>query len=401
MTRDFNNQRREYPQSDSRGSSSRRFEEERPSRPARPRLNRGMVDRAWENGARQNHADYRTRSDSKTQSTRDNRRPNQHTNRYSAQTTNNGRKPYGKRQDNHRPGEQSPQSNNRSQPRTFESNMRSFDDQHYNQYERHGYSKQSYQDDNRPGKSRNAQRPHSRTQYQGRDQYRGPKRREFDRDTSSPRDFDLDQKQAHGYDRDARQPRGYDRNKRSSRSTSGPATQNPRWQSRPERQQNNYSNRSHGYSRFEAEQELFEGDYEHFGSNSAKPYTYQNKVDTYASHQPEEHNITRLPDGRVLKGTPDEQHRNADFWTEIAQESDELVKQIESSHAKKAATKHPVNLPTASSTKSKTTPRTHKATESTRERKTTKAKARQSTPKPHSTVPKPSQRGFKWPTSEE
>src|SRR5436309_9371554 len=101
MTRDFNNQRREYPQSDSRGSSSRRFEKERPSHPARPRLNRDMVDRGWENGARQNHADYRTRGDSNTQSTRDSRRPNQHTNQYSAQTGNKGRKTYGKRQANY------------------------------------------------------------------------------------------------------------------------------------------------------------------------------------------------------------------------------------------------------------------------------------------------------------
>ncbi len=134
MTRDFNNQRREDPQSDSRGSSSRRFEEERPSRPARPRLNRDMVDRAWENGARQNHADYRTRSDSNSHPPRDNRRPDQHTNRYSAQTSSNGRKPYGNRQDNYRPGERSPRSNNGPRPRTFESSMRTFDDQKYNQY---------------------------------------------------------------------------------------------------------------------------------------------------------------------------------------------------------------------------------------------------------------------------
>jgi hypothetical protein len=233
MTRDYNNQRREDPQSDSRGSSSRRFEEERPSRPARPRLNRDMVDRAWENGARQNHADYRTRSDSNTHSTRDNRRPNQHTNRYSTQTSSNSRKPYGNRQDNYRPGERSPRSYNGPRPRNFESSMRTFDDQHYNQYERRGYSKQPYQDDYRSGNSRNAQRPHPRTQYQGRDQYRGPQRREFDRDTSSPRNFDRDQRQDRAYDRDTRQPRSYDRDKRSSRNASGPDTHNPRWQSRP------------------------------------------------------------------------------------------------------------------------------------------------------------------------
>jgi hypothetical protein len=311
MTRAFNNQRREYPRKDSRGSSSRRFKEERPSRPARPRLNRDRVDRAWENGASRNHADYRTRSDSKSQSTRDNRRPNQQTNRYSAQGGNHGRKPYGKRQDDYHPGEHSPRINNGSRPRTFESN------------------------------------------------------------------------------------------KRSSRSTSGPATHNPRQQSSRKREQNNYSNKPHRYSRFEAEQELFEGDYEQFdSSNSAQPYTHRNKVDTYASHRPAERSVTRLPNGRVLKGTPDEQHRKAEFWNEISQESDELLKQVESSHAQKAATKHPADPPTSSSSRRKTTPRTHEANRSRGERKTTNSKMRQRSPKPRSTGPRPSQRGFKWPTRE-
>jgi hypothetical protein len=402
MTRDFNNQRREDPQSDSRGSSSRRFEEERPSRPARPRLSRDIVDRAWENGARQNHADYRTRNDSNNHPPRDNRRPDQHTNRYSAQTSSNGRKPYGNRQDNYRSGEHSPRRNNGPRPRTFESSMRTFDDQYYNQYERRGYSKQPYQDDNRQGIGGNPQRPNSRTQYQGRDQYRGPQRREFDRNTSSPRNFEHDQRQARGYDRDTRQPRSYDRDKRSSRNASGPDTHNPRWQSRPERRQNNYSNRSHEYTRYGAEQELFEGDYEHFDkSNPAHPHTHQTKAEISAPQQPQERNTTRLPDGRVLKGTPDEQHRNAEFWIEIAQESDELVKQVESSHTQEAPTKHSADLPTAASTKRKPNPRTHTASDSMRERKTTKARVRQSTPKPRSTGPKPSQRGYKWPTPEE
>ena len=400
MTRDFNNQRREDPQSDSRGSSSRRYDEERPSRPARPRLNRDMVDRAWENGARQNHADYRTRSDSKTHSTRDNRRPNQHTNRYSAQTGSNSRKPYGNRPDTYRTGERSPRSNNG--PRTFESSTRTFDDHHYNQYERRGYSKQPYQDDYRPGNSRNPQRPPSRTQYKGRDQYRGPQRREFDGETSSPRNYDRDQRQARGYDRDTRQSRSYDRDKRPSRNMPAPNTQNSRWQGRPERRQHNYSNKSYENRRFEADQELFEGDYEHFdSSNTVRPQTHQPKVDTHASHRPEQRKITRLPDGRVLKGNSGEQHRKAEFWTGIAQESDELVNQVESSHTQDAPTKSPADLPTTTSSKRKPGSRTHSASDSKRERKTPKARVRQSTPKPRSTGPKPSQRGYKWPKPEE
>ncbi len=395
MTRDYNNQRREYPHSDSRGSSSHRFEEKRSSRPARPRLNRDMVDRAWENGARQNHADYRTRSDNKTHSTRDNRRPDQQTNRYSAQNNSNGHNPYGNRQDNYRPGERSPRRNNGSRPHKFESGMRTFDDQHYNQYERRGYPKETYQDDYHPGDSWNNQHPHARTQYQGRDQYRGAQRHEFERDTSSPRHHDRDQRQARSYDRNPRPPRSYDRDKRSSRNMSGPDTRNLRRQSRSERREDNYSNRPHEYSRFKAEQELFEGDYEQFGrSNFAQPHAQ-------ALHVSKERNVRRLPNGRVLKGTPDEQQQKAEFWTEIAQESDELVKQVELSHAQEVTTQHSGDHLTVASTRRKTNPRTRKANESTQERKATKAKMRESKPKARSTGPKPSQRGFKWPTPEE
>ncbi len=402
MTRDFNNQRREDQRPDSRSSSSRRYGEERSSRPARPRLNRDMVDRAWENGARQNHADYRTRSESNSHPPRDNRRPNQHSNQYSAQNSKNGRKPYGNRQDSYRPGERSPRSNNGPRPRSFESSMRTFDDQKYNEYERRGYSNQPYQDEYRPGNRGNSQHPNSRSQYQGRDPYRGSQARDYDRDGRQPRSYDRDQRQARDYDRDGRQPRSYDRNKRSSRDASGPDTHNPRWQSRPARQHANNSRRSPESTRYGAEQELFEGDYEHFdANNSAQPHARQTRVDTEALQPPEERHVTRLPDGRVLKGTPNEQHRNAEFWTEIAQESDELVQQIGPSNTLEVATNHPADLPTAASTKGKTKPRTHTASASTRERKTTKAKVRQSTPKPRSTGPKPSQRGYKWPTPEE
>ena len=63
--------------------------------------------------------------------------------------------------------------------------------------------------------------------------------------------------------------------------------------------------------------------------------------------------VTRLPNGRVLKGTPDEQHKKAEFWTEIAQESDELVKQVESTQTQKASTETLSDLPTAAPTKRK------------------------------------------------
>lgn len=45
----------------SRGQPSSRYGDSRPSRPARPRLNRETVDHAWENGAPRDHADYHPR----------------------------------------------------------------------------------------------------------------------------------------------------------------------------------------------------------------------------------------------------------------------------------------------------------------------------------------------------
>jgi hypothetical protein len=405
MTRDFNNQRREDRRPDSRGSSSRRDGEERPSRPARPRLNRDMVDRAWENGARQNHADYRTRSEGANHPPRDNRRPNQHSNQYSAQNSNDGRKPYGgNRQDNYRPGEHSPRSNNGPRPRSFESSMRTFDDQKYNQYERRGYSHQPYQDEQRPGNRGNSQHPNSRSPYQGRDQYRGPQRREFERDSRSPRDFERGQSQARDDDRDRREPRSYDRDRRSSRYETGPDRHNPRWQSRPERQYNNSSRRPHEYTRYGKEEELYEGDYEHFDTNnSGQSHTRPVRAEKHTPKRSEERQVTRLPDGRILKGTPNEQNRHAEFWTEIAQESDDLVQPIESSVSREAATEHPTDFPNAEPMKDKPKPRTRTGSNSTRNAKTAKLKSRRqkSTPKPRSTGPKPSQRGYKWPKPDE
>ncbi len=399
MTRDFNNQQREEEQPDSRSSSSRRYGEERSPRPARPRLNRDMVDRAWENGARQNHADYRTRSDNHRHQSPDNRQRNQYSNQSSTQNSRNYHKSYGNRQDDYRPGERTHRSNYGPRPRSYESGMRVFNEQHYNEHERRGYSERPNQAGYRPDKRQSAQHPNSRSQYRDSDQYRGPQRREFDRDTRPSRSFDRFQQQGREFDRDSRQPRGYDRDKRSFRNDSRPDTQNPRWQSRPARQRNNYTSRPQEYTRPGTEQELFEGDYEHFdSSNSAQAYPNQARGNGHAPHQAEERSVTRLPDGRVLKGTPHKQRRDAEFWTEIADESGELVQQVELSSHREAVTEDPADTPIAAPTKGKTKSRTQTASAAKRNRKT---KVRQSTPKQRSTGPKPSQRGYKWPTPEE
>ena len=110
---------------------------------------------------------------------------------------------------------------------------------------------------------------------------------------------------------------------------------------------------------------------------------------------------TRLPDGRVLKGSPGSQKRGVEFWTEIAQESDELVKHDDRPQIEETASKHTANLQPEVETSRKTRASKGKVSKPAREKKSTKAKTKQSSPKPRSTGPKPSQRGFKWPTSEE
>src|SRR5260370_30416906 len=62
MTRDYNNQPRDDMHTSSRNQSSNKPGDEQSPRPARPRLNRQTVDRAWESGAPNKHADYRPRS---------------------------------------------------------------------------------------------------------------------------------------------------------------------------------------------------------------------------------------------------------------------------------------------------------------------------------------------------
>src|SRR5271167_3394020 len=122
MTKDFNEQRRGDVRPSSRNQSSGRHGEERSPRPARPRLNRETVDRAWESGASRNHADYRPRT-TNGQPPRDNRRRNQYGNSPSAE---NGRRPYSNQQNNSRRYERTPNDNHKPGPQSSDSRL--FDD---------------------------------------------------------------------------------------------------------------------------------------------------------------------------------------------------------------------------------------------------------------------------------
>jgi hypothetical protein len=377
MTRDFKKQRRDNERPYSRNSSSSRYGEERSPRPARPRLNRDMVDRAWENGARRDHPDYHAHRSDQSQSPRDNRQRYQQP---TAQNSRNYRKPYGNRQDGYRSGERNANSRNGARPRSYESGMRKFDEQHYDEHQ--GYS-------DRPGTAgpRPAYPRYSDSRSQGRGQSRDPRRRDFEREERPPRGPDRDYRKPREFDREARPPRSFERDKRSSRHGPQPDTQNPRWQSRPDK----FSRRPQESSRFRPEPEQFEGDYERFDAAN----TAQSPSREYADTR--ERDVRGVSNERVRQGPRDVKRKDAKLRAEITREADELVAPVVKPPdvvTTEEAAEHPADPPQTTPTQEKPESRTRAAGAARRERKTG---AGQSKPRARSTGPRPSQRGYKWP----
>src|SRR5205085_11693732 len=150
MTRDFSKQRRDDERPSSRNSSSGRYGEERSPRPARPRLNREAVDRAWENGAPQNHADYRASRNNNNsrngQPPRDSRRRDSQFDHPSTQHSSNrpnrpgnygshqSDRPFGNQQDNNRHSERPPYSNQSPRYGSTESGVRNSGSSRFNDH---------------------------------------------------------------------------------------------------------------------------------------------------------------------------------------------------------------------------------------------------------------------------
>ena len=435
MTRDFSKQRRDDERPSSRNSSSGRYGEERSPRPARPRLNRASVDRAWENGAPQNHADYRgSRNNRHGQPPRDNRRrdaqfdqpsaqysrnrPNSPTN-YGSRNTN---RPYGNRQGNQRHSEDAPYGNSNPRYHSTDYSVRNSGTSHFNDRRREDYS-------DRPGSPRPSHdNPRYRdygNQYHDRNENRRYGYQERDRDdrNRSPRNVD----------RDNRSPRNFDRGNRPypSRSTRGPDTQNPRWQSRPPIQRgNSYSKPRQDYPRHRPQEEQFEGDYERFdpsarldasvGRDSSPPPPidrprapqHPSRTGRYQDHssdgrdqaanEPPDRPMTRLPDGRVLKGPRPVQRRNAQFWNEIADETEALVDSVHTPPAGQPADlpeTPPAKQPKPKAQPQPSTPRTPRKRAASAVARGRKAGTRETgtKKKARSIGPKPSKRGYKWP----
>ncbi len=424
MTRNYNNQRRDGSRPSSRSYSTNRPGEGRSQytpRADRPRPNRERLDQAWESGAAPKHADYRSRTPQR-QSSQQNWRNSQSSERSS---NHNNSRPFGNRQDNAQRFNRSSRSNTGNygpHSRPSDPERRTHDDRrdggqrgyagsphkkgtHANlrdnrdneqrsdrsntgNYGSHSPSSDPQRrthDDQRNGGQRGyAGSPHKKgTHANFRDNRDNEQRSEY-RDRSPKRDSS--QRGSERFDRQSREfQRGerFSRNDKQNRRSSQPDTRNPRWQSQQAaHRHNSFRRRSpNADERTPYEEAQFEGDYERF-----------NDSDT----QPEERHVTHLPDGRVLKGPRPVQRRNARFWTDITDETQTLLQPVETKRVnthKQAQTGASAKTGTP---KSSPKSRTHKASAVTREKK---SRGKQAVTKPRSTGPKPSQRGFQWPTS--
>ncbi|MFL5628573.1 MAG: hypothetical protein ACJ788_23575, partial [Ktedonobacteraceae bacterium] len=340
MTRDYNKQRRDDVRPFSRNQSTDRYRNEHFSRPARPRLNRETVDRAWEAGASTNHPDYRPRRNNPVneQASRDNRHYHQSSEH---SPTQNGRKPFGNRQDNNRRFERTPANNSGFRSRPVNSDRGRFDNQRTNEYRQRPDDR--YNHGNRPDFRDNTQPStyERRSPYRDNDQNRGFQRHDNERYDRQPREFGRDNRFSRNsansrgeFGRNGRSPRSFERGERADYKPPTRGNQNPRWQSRPTAQRDHSPRRHSQNNGLVPESEQFEGDYERFSApapehheraaSGRRPFPAK-KVPEHVKPQPEERHVTRLPDGRVLKGPRPVQRRNAEFWNDVAQETEDLI----------------------------------------------------------------------------
>ena len=441
MTRDFNKPNRDDSRSSFRDKPSNQYGEERSPRPARVRLNREMVDRAWENGAPSLHPDYRARN-TNGQPPRNNWRSNQN----SSPNAPGGNRAYGTRQNTNRNdsqnferrsnnGYQSPRPSGAPRPDTgrpdgmqrsngngpapyrsdgprYNGTQRSngngpapyrSDGPRYNGTQRSngppprydGTQRGNSQEPHRPGAPRANSRPAQERSSQinkpeGEHPRRGAARIVHPEKEYRPRAHDLKPP------KEERPP-------------------HPRFLSRPEVQ------RERAAKRYEEFAEQFEGDYEQFDTSetprqqvepSERPTreerptrpareerpTHQRNDNRRGPNQERERFVTPLPDGRVLKGPRPVQRKNAEFWTNINSDTDALIDQVqvpakEVVNVEQASTEEGEQTDATQALETQEQPTKRTSTPATRRKKAEVVK------KPRSTGPKPSQKGHKWPTS--
>ncbi|MBA2287258.1 MAG: hypothetical protein H0W02_17445 [Ktedonobacteraceae bacterium] len=419
MTRDFNKQRRDDSRPSNRYQpSDNRQREEQPSRPARPRLNREMVDRGWESGARHDHADYRARSTT-------NRRRDQGSDYSSAP---NNRKPFDSRQGNQYP-----------RPRPFNSDARSSGDTRFNGQDRRGSQDRPgwnntrppfqgreaprYPDQRPPFRDRETPRypnqrppfqgggtpryPNQRPPFQGSDAPRYPNQRPAFRDRETPRypdqrsrydDRDNTRNNERGnFPRGGRQTRDFERDTRSPHNVQQRGPQHPRWQSRSLVQGEESASYRTSEPRSRPRNEQFEGDYERFDaadrpasrpwdrpSHAQRPEAPIDANQQRRGRMPEEQQSALPPDEHTFSNSRPVRRKDEAFWAEVQEESADLVSRVTPPMDDEDDD--------LDMTEGVAPPQVE---EQPRVRKKKGSKAAAS----HDPVPRPSHRGFKWPTS--
>lgn len=278
MTREFNKQQRNDRRPSFRDSSSNRYGDTRPPRSNRPRLNREAVDRAWREGAQYTHPDYHPRgaANSHPQSGRGQQRPGSPTS-YNKPGNPNFR---GQRRNDVRHFEQAPHDEQDTRSRPFPTGERP-------------YSRRIPMTPGRTGARR------------------------------SPFEQDYGRNTPHSFERSARPSQSDSYRSRGAQQQQRPSTR--------QRFTPSYGNTSpEGH-----DNEQFEGDYEQFtGHNDIGERRSTSFRQTPRARRggtpprgraPKERHVTSLPDGRVMKGPRPVQRRNAQFWTEIAGDADQLL----------------------------------------------------------------------------
>lgn len=403
MTRDFSKHERDDERPHSRNSSSGSRGEERSPRPARPRLNRDTVDKAWENGARQNHSDYRARDTRGGQPPRGNwQRPSGKPSAYNGRNNNNGnsRAPYGNRPGDRRQGEHTFDRYKGSRPSPFESGMRKFDERQYNQHRDYQPRPESsefrpredsrYSNNRPPSRSydtrRDNQAPRSfqRDDRQPRSYDRNDRQpRSFENNDRGPGNFEHDDRQPRNFDRVDRpqrrseahepRPRGYYREQRLERASGRPDPHNSRWQSRPQR----FTPKTNHNARPTREHEQYEGDYQQFDAQAASP-----------------NRETLRPDRNVERKQREDQRKDDGFLAEVNQQTDSLIGHI--------VPVEPASNGASKDGASEAAPREKKArTTGTRSASAKATRSKKADTNPRTPHLKPSHRGFKWPEAEQ
>jgi hypothetical protein len=422
MTREFNKPGRDDSRPSFRDRSSNNHGDERAPRPARPRLNRETVDRAWESGGQRTHADYRPRS-TNGQPPRKNWHNQSPAEYSSSQNGHGGNRPYNSNRqeqyrDNPRRFERTSNDTYGPRSRPSEAGRREYEDQRFG--ERRSYGERPGSNGARPARppyrdNRDNNQPRGRGgPFQGRDQDRDHRRRDFDRDERGGRPFERNRRP---FEAEQRGGRGLQEQR------PGPDTQNPRWQTRPWAQRDNQPHgRQEGPYR-SRNGERFEGDYERFERRNETPNRRESsrrpdRPEGRAPHarppyrsegqeQAEERHVTRLPDGRVLKGPRPVQRKEAEFWTGIAEDTEGLVSQVRVPESESVDTEQAgvdVELPTEESEVTAAASSVEDKAETPRKPRTRSASATVRGKKAASTKEskgglRPSQRGYKWPTT--